>query len=569
MIPIVDCLDSTYEMISASMGAQMGKSEAMLNIFGKMFDDGVRVPALMVQPNEKLTRSFSNDRVEKMVETAEGLSNKLDRSNKNKVTEKFVAGVRWGFAWAGSSTELASHPVGLAICDEVDRMGSNVKGEGDPITLVSARLKNYFNSKHFNFSTPTVEPGSKITQLWYQGTMGKWAWCCPECGEYFIPCEKTLKWPSKATAAIVRKKAYVECPLCKYHIKDIHKPEMNRTGKYIYHTVVDPDADDIVLKVFGFDPPVNTHASFWVSGLCSPWQTMGDIAEKLVTAYRSKDQETIKAALNTYLGETYKIKGEGHDWQELQKLIGEYGDGAVPDGVQVITLGADVQSLGIYYTVRGWGYNQESWKIESGYIPGETEFKPVWDIFSQVIDKDYGGHRIRRAFIDSGYNTSQVYLFTRRFPNLTFAVKGQDFMAKPLTMSKVDLSLHGKILKGGIKLFHVDTDYFKTWLYSRFKWDLTQPGGFHLDKNTTEDYLKQISAEQSVVADNGKKSWIQIRGDNHFLDAETYAAAAGHSLQVHSLKKLKVHDDRIEKVKKKATKRKSFIGAGSGFIGRR
>ena len=564
MIPVMNAFDDRrYSMIVCSCGSQMGKSEVMLNIFGKRFDDGPRVPAIMVQPNEKLTRSFSNDRVGRMLETAKGLQAKLDKGQKDKVTEKFILGIRWGFAWAGSATELASHPCGLAIADEVDRMQSNTKGEGDPVVLIGARLKNYYNSKLGAFSTPTVWPGSKITILFYSGTMGMWSWVCPHCHDHFVPQSKYLKWPSKAKVAQIESEAHVECPHCKGKINDAHKAIINKDGRYEYHEILDPDAEEYELNPIGPVPAENRTASFWISGLCSPWQTFGEIAVQLATAYRSGDQETIKAALNTYCGECYKIKGVGHKWDTLRDLIGEYEPGTLPEGVQLITLGADVHDLSIYYVIRGWGFNQESWKLESGIIPGETEFPAVWNLFSKILDRDFDGMKIKRAFVDSGYNTNQVYLFCRRFPGITFPAKGQESLARPLTMAKVDLSIGGKIKKGGVRLYHVDTSYFKTWLYARYKWPIGESGSFHLDSETSDDYLKQISAEQFIIYDTGKTAWEQIRSDNHYGDCEVYAAGAATSLQVHALKE---KSEKTEIKKKVSAKRKPFVNAGVGFI---
>lgn len=566
MIPVADAFDDPrYESVTCSCGSQMGKSEIMLNIFGKRFDDGPRVPCLMVQPNEKLTRSFSNDRVMKMINSAENLANKLDRGQKDKVTEKFIAGIRWGFAWAGSATELASHPVGLAIIDEVDRMASNVGTEGDPVILVAARLKNYFSSTLGCFSTPTVWPGSKITQLWFDGTMGKFSWCCPHCLKYFAPQFKYLTWNESHSLTRIRTETFLTCPNCKGVITDKHKIALNGSGRYEYNVLKDPTAEDYTIIPYGPEPPENRNASFWVSGICSPWQTMGDIAHVVVKARRSKDQESEKAAINTFAGECFEEKGEGAKWQSLFNLVGQYEAGTVPEGVQLLTLGADVQGLGIYWVVRGWGYNNESWKIENGFVPGETEYQAVWKDFSRIIEKDFSGMRLKRAFIDSGFNTSMVYQFSLRFPGLVFPTKGQDNQIRPLIMSKVELSLHGKIKKGGIKLYHTDTNHFKRWLFSRYSWPITESGSFHLDKDTTDDYLKQITAEQMVINPKGVRSWKQIRSDNHYLDAEVNNAAAAYSLQVHSLPETKSTQKTNHKPKT-ALNRKPFIKSRPNFL---
>ena len=118
----------------------------------------------------------------------------------------------------------------------------------------------------------------------------------------------------------------------------------------------------------GPDPPENPTASFWASGLASPWQTFGEIAYILVTALESKDQGTIQVAINTYLGECYRLTGGAPRWQQVKAQMKDYVAGDPPEGVQMITAGVDVQKRSLYYTIRGYGYKQESWLLEQGQL---------------------------------------------------------------------------------------------------------------------------------------------------------------------------------------------------------
>ena len=157
-IPIMDAFsDPRYRQITGVCGSQMGKTEAQFCILGHRFDDGPYVPALFIGATEKMVRSISKDRFQKMVHSSRGLSAKLERGRREGIMEKFFSGVRFGFAWAGSPTELASHPAGLVLVDEIDRFQMDVGAEGDPIMLAMARTKNYSNAKIGLFSTPTVE----------------------------------------------------------------------------------------------------------------------------------------------------------------------------------------------------------------------------------------------------------------------------------------------------------------------------------------------------------------------------------------------------------------------------
>jgi phage terminase large subunit GpA-like protein len=87
-----------------------------------------------------------------------------------------------------------------------------------------------------------------------------------------------------------------------------------------------------------------------------------------------------------------------------------------------------------------------------------------------------------------------------------------------------------------LQLWHLDTDYFKTWLYSRFDWPVDQPGGFHLPVEATDDYCQQITAEAKKVSDSGAVEWVRVRKANHYLDCEVLNIAAAHILGVHLLR---------------------------------
>ncbi len=392
------------ELIVIVCGAQMGKTESLMNVLGHRMDDGPRVPTLWIAPTEKSVKSLADDRVMKMIRSTPALWAIMEKGRRNRMVEKFLAGVRLGFGWAGSATELASHPAGLVLVDERDRMISDVEGEGDPLTLARARTKNYPLRKIGVSSTPTIEGASPIWSLWQEGTREKWAWPCPHCAELFIPCLALLKWPDKATPTQARQKAYVVCPECGAELTDADKPGMNADGRYIAHEL-DEDGEERRSEARS----ANTTASFWISGLASPWQTFGEIAELLVAAYRSREPERIQGVVNTYGGEVWRVAGDAPDWQAVLETRRQYGRGTVPAGVRLITLGADVQKDGIYWVIRGWGVNAESWLLDHGFLFGATEYDSVWVAAASLVQSPVKDRPINRAFIDSGYRPGEIY----------------------------------------------------------------------------------------------------------------------------------------------------------------
>lgn len=540
MIPFVQAASSPlYSTIVFACGSQMGKTENVLNIVGHRLTDGAFVPVLLIFPTEKLSRSMSNDRFSKMIESTEILKARLEPGQKNKVMEKFFSGIRCGFGYAGSATELSSHPAGLVVIDEVDRM-SDVSGEGDPYLLAKARTKNYTDSKVIITSTPTVKGSSRIWSMWESGTMGRWAWPCIHCDTFFVPELELLKWEKDASPVQAQKTAYVICPNCGSSLETKHRQKMNAAGRYEFCI----EKEDGTYHNIGDVPPENPTASFWASGLASPWQTFGDIAYILVTTEKSRDAATIQAAVNTYGGECYQLRGDAPPWPAVMKQVIDYYPTAVPDQAQLLTMGVDVQARLLYYVIRAYGYRGESWLVKHGEIHGDTQFDPVWNELAEVVEQHHGGLPVARVFIDSGYvpgkknfvrPDNKIYMFCRILRGLCYPSKGRDMQAKPVVSSKIDVTVSGKTIKGGLTLWHIDTDYFKRQLYNAIRRDKNESHGWHVHAGISEEYCRQVTAEECITAESGKRTWITTRDDNHFLDCEVLADAAAYSAGVHNL----------------------------------
>lgn len=533
----------------------MGKSEADLDIIGQTLDQR---PAsiIYVAPTEKFLRDEIEPRLTSLIKESPNLRAKAGKSTKSK---KVVGGVAVRLLWAGSASQLSGTTAKIAIVDELDRMVADVQGDGDALTLVDARGFAHRDRKRLVTSTPKrgnadivkdevsglelwkrmppEDIESPIWKLWQSGTMHHFTWPCPHCEEYFVPRFKQLRWPENATAAQAKREAYVECPRCGGVVDEDHKADLNSRGHFVA-----PGQKVSRDGVVTGDPPDTTTVSYWVSGICSPFVTFGERAAAYIVAKESGSQEKLQGVINTGFGELWAPgSGDVPEWQEVAALRRTYRKLEIPPGVKVLTLTADVQKKRIVYTVRGWGARASSWLIDFGELHGPTTEDDVWHDLGELLHRPIGDMAIWRAFIDSGFRpgkpehvpVNKVYDFCRKFPRLVWPTKGYPTLDKPLKVSKIEVTARGSAKKYGLDLVRLDTDYFKSWVHERVRWEADKPGAWLLPSDTTDDYCKQIVAEARVKKPNGQPEWVARSRENHFLDCEAMQAAVGHMLNVH------------------------------------
>lgn len=595
----------THKRVVLVVGAQMGKSDSILDIIGERLDTAP-VPILYLGPTKQFLQEQWEPRIMDLLKEAPSLKKKVSRGKRMTKTRKLIAGVPLRLAHGGSSSALKSDPFGLALTDEADEMAANVKGQGDPIRQVDRRGDTYADFVHAIVSTPSEGPsdveidpesglvfwadidpeeiGSTIWRLWQSGTRYHWAWPCPHCGEYFIPRFQCLHWEKpigadgkerRSDPALAGKTARLQCPCgCADPILDEHKEEMNRRGVFVapgQHVL--PDG-----TVVG-DPPESWTISFWVSGLASPFKTWGERAAEYVEAVRSGASGEIQSVVNGGFGELFAPGGgEVPEWRELEKLKLPYLMGEVPRPARVLTAAVDVHPKRLNVVVRGWAARSESWMIRADELYGDTIEEDIWDDLENVLLDRYDGHAIKLALIDSGFRPGKpeavpehrVYQFCQRHSSFCRPTKGRDTQIKPIITTKreVGVDIRGKRIMVGLDLLLLDTDYFKRFVHERLRWPVDEPGAFHIPEDASEDYLRQLVSEARVRKPGNKPTWVKRFKDNHFFDCEAMNAAAGYFLGVQRLRELPIDEETGEIVRSVGKKARSKMADYSAALNR-
>ena len=505
---IMDSFNSPgIERIVVMTSSQVGKTEILLNALGYYVDQDPS-PVMVVQPNLTMGQAFSKDRLAAMIRDSDKLrevvSDAKSRDSGNTTMHKKFPGGHITISSSGSPAGLASRPIRCLFLDEIDRFEHNVKGEGSPISLATARTKTFFNRKIFMCSTPTIKGISAIESAFEESDMRYYNVPCPECDHYQV-----LKWKNVVWDENKPETAVYACEDCGSLIEESSKQWMINNGKWVATNAL------------------NKTAGFHISELYSVWSTWADMATNFLEA--KKNPETLKTFINTALGQSWEEQGDTVEYEALLQRRLNYDHTAIPEEVLVIVAGVDTQKDRLEITITGYGRNYEAWVIDHRIFWGDPNAANCWadlDAYLKTRFKTESGRvmPISCTCVDSGgHSTNAVYQFTKpRQARRIFAIKGLSVAGKPIANKPSYVGKNKAVLYG------VGTDSAKEAIYARLTTDIDQTT-LHFPSDVDEEYFKQLTAEKRVAKFvRGKKSlvWKQIRPRNEALDCLVYCFAA-------------------------------------------
>jgi len=503
--------DPRAEMVVIMSSAQVGKTEIINNIIGYNVHLDPS-PMLLLQPTLEMAEAWSKDRFAPMLRDTKVLRGLVKdprtRDSGNTLLHKRFPGGHITMAGANSPASLASRPIRLVLCDEVDRYPVSAGTEGDPVSLAKKRTTTFWNRKILLTSTPTIKGASRIESAFEQSDQRRYYVPCPHCEE-----KQTLKW--------MQVKWNSE--------EENHKPE---TAHYIceHNGCIITDADKAQMLVRGewiAEAAFSGIVGFHINELYSPWVTFAQMATDFLRA--KKLPETLKTWVNTSLGETWEEAGEAVDADILLNRKENWGSDA-PEAVVLVTAGVDVQGDRLEIEVKGWGLGEECWSLDYRIFYGDPAQSLVWQELDayllQPIRSKLGVHlNIACVCIDSGgHHTQAVYEFcSNRAIRGVFAIKGVSQTAKPL------LGRPSRNNRYKLRLYPIGTDTAKEVIYSRLRLTEIGAGYFHFPMERDREYFLQLTGEKQVTRfakGVAKREWIKTRARNEVLDCTVYALAA-------------------------------------------
>lgn len=503
--------DPLIEKIVLCFGAQLGKTETELNMIGYALDQ-TSSPTMMVYPTDTIAKFASDKRVQPMIKSVKSISVKFDENSKLLELD-FNNGNYMVLVGANSPSSLSSRSIKYLFFDEIDKYPAFAGKEADPIKLATERTKTFVDKKIVMVSTPTVESGNIWQAFMSANERRQYYVPCPHCGVSQTLKFKQIKWPEEHNDNVdmIRDTAYYECEHCGERIYDKHKMEMLRRGEW-------RAVNESQSKV--------RSVSYHLSSIYSPWVTFGDVA------YEFKNSKGTPATLmnfiNSWLAEPWK-SSKTKSTQNMEFTQSNYPCGVVPDKAVLLIASVDVQLDHFWWEVRAYAPGVKSYLIDYGQASTWEDLEEI--IINREYPSEYGESRqVMKAGIDSGFRTDEVYQFCSRFPEVCIPVKGSSnhsTMAAPYTMTSLE-----KGVVGGLKLYVLNTDYWKDFIFARMIRPADEDGTIHLYKDCPQEYSDHLRSEEKQEIRNVKTGAVTVQWKpltshpvNHLLDTCTYNAA--------------------------------------------
>lgn len=565
---IMDLLSpqSSTRYVTVMKGAQLGFTECGIN-FVMYAIHHAPAPTMFVQKTIDSVQRLSKQRLDNSIRLCapvrELVGDPKSRDSHNTILLKNFPGGILILGGANSGASLRSLPIQNLVLDEEDSYerdigaGKGIEGEGSPSEVAIRRTANFPRKKIFRLSTPLIKEVSVIEPNFDSGSREHYYVPCPVCRKLQVMFWPNFKWENDDPKTIK-----YQCIYCKQMIKEHHKTWMLRECE----DYADPEAPGA--RWIAEDPDAE-HKTFHISSLYSPlgFFSWVEAAEMFIKATRTFDKELLKVFINTVLGETWTEAGksiEAH-WVSSRK---EMYAAAVPEGVLMITAGADVQEDRIEVETVGFGLNEETWSIDYATLMGDTETSFVWEQLNQYLQRTWmhiSGREIPIAIaaVDSGHRAQVVYKFCRALEfRRVFPIKGTDGFGKGYVKRPMKRNEHG------VWLFTVFVDEIKSKIYSQLQLEHEGPGFCHFPDRPIygENYFKQLTSERLITARKGGRTvlrWDLPRGRrNEALDCRCYATAARFILNPNMTKLAEHGVPLIPSARKKMRRRGRVISKG-------
>ena len=517
----MDCFtDPACERVVVMASGQFGKTEDILNVVGYHVQNDP-APILVVRPTEDEAKAFSKDRLAAMLRDTPSLRGlvlepRVKGSDNTLFHKKYVGG-HVTITWSESQAGVASRPIRIVLCDEIDLYTV------DAVSKAVKRTARFWNRKIGLFSTPTYTDASAIEAEFLAGDR-RYPWVpCVLCGEFQKLDWEHVQWSNGEPDTAV----YV-CAHC------------SRAWTDRQRAIALQDA------VWRAEGEFRTVASFSAWEIHVPYSRLSKMVDEFLKAKHRADMgdpEMLMNWTNLTLGKSWSIGGRTVTPEPLLERRGNYSPSALPYRVLYLTAGVDVQDNRIEIEIIGWRRDrrdaiEESWGIEDLCLYGDPAKGEIWAELDELLKREWtteDGRKLRlgAVAIDSGgHHTQSVYNFCNsRISRHIYAVKGIDG-ARPIWPRRAGRSKRHK----GSLVWIVGSETAKARIYNHLRVEAPGPGYCHFPLDYTREFFKQLTAEEiRTKYFHGRASlyfYLPKGHRNEALDRRAYGLAALESRAV-------------------------------------
>jgi len=514
----MDCFsDPLIETVVVKSHGQFTKTEIILNVCGSHIENDP-APILIVRPTEEEAKAFSKDRLAAMLRDTPSLQGLVleprVKGSDNTLFHKKFHGGHVTITWSESQAGLASRPIRICLCDEIDLYTV------DAVTKAVKRTSRFWNRKIGLFSTPTYADTSAIDSK-FQASDRRFPHVpCPLCGMFQKLDWEHVQWQTGRPETAV----YV-CAHCTRAWTD------HQRGVALQDAVWRAEGE--FRGVAGF--------SAWEIHV--PFSPLAKMATEFLDAkHRSDmgDPDPLMNWTNLTLGATWSLKGKSVAAEPLMERRENYSVSALPYRILYLTAGVDVQDNRLEIEIVGWRREkrddiEESWGVERIYLYGDPAKKEIWDELDEIRKREWTTEdgrqlRIGAACVDSGgHHTEEVYRFCKnKSSRHIYAIKGIDG-ARPIWTPRAGSS---RKYKGNL-VWTVGVETAKARIYNQLRVETPGPGFAHFPEEYDAEFFKQLTSEEiRTKFFHGKAAlyfFLPKGRRNEALDCRAYALAALNS----------------------------------------
>lgn len=525
-------------------------------------------PILLVQPTDTDAKDFSRERLAPMIRDCACLHGLISSTShdgvgkgvgSNRLQAKDFPGGNLSLVGAGAPGNLARRTIRYLFCDEVDKYKSDLKEEGDPISLAWERTATFKSRrKRIMCCSPTIQGRSRIGRAYKASDQRKPLAPCWKCGYpqvlHFFPDEKGggVMFDSSLSRDRQAATAYYQCANCPHQWNDTDRVRSANASEW-----------------HAYAPLITKSRGFWISHLYSPWKDLSEIVQAFLDS--KDDRPAYKTFINTNLALEWAEDGETPDEEVLYGRRESYPfgiDAIIPQRGLFLTAAVDVQDspARLEVEVKAWGRGRENWSIsyevlqafsENGQVLPVTS-PELWAKLEELLQRNWkheSGHTlpILAMSIDTGSRPKPVYDFARKHAQLSYSPgSGLRLHANrtviPVKGTADQLRIISKVSKEdamkkrqGVRVISFGAHCAKQEIYDALKHikprtlpglggdgslsGLPTPGACHFPMYDMV-FFEMLCSEVRVVKDDGKVVYEQRNPRNETLDTFTMNRAA-------------------------------------------